>query len=499
MSLFAVDSSALDSLTSPVPEIQVSLPCFSSSPWFKKEVVREVHFFMLYLTGNFKLQLSSVLEYKAYTPCVLVIGDTKQQKKVFLNLLDAYLLADDVCMFMFPDMSLGGGRTNASASASKSKQLKRRKNAPGSRKDPGWDYATDIEGCLSEHKGDLMSMFSSETWRKSTFSTTREGKRIQGIALDSRFWTSVLTCLRAAMPLMKVLRLVDSDELPSMPFLYKPVLNIIEKRWNDQMSRPLHYDAYWLNPKVHFGANFDPNERKLKVGLYDFVERLSKDRDESLTLMQQLDTFHHARGMFSSYGSMKLLDRKHPADWWSYFGDDVPEHQKFAVRILSLTCSASGCERNWSVFERVHSKKRNRLLQKKMNDIVYVMYNSKLLRRQAKDIERVFDEIDSDDEWLAGEDGEVENENENENVEDLMGIDDEATFENESTHEQSFTDKEEEQRFEEEFVADEDEGGDRGNNEEEIGDENAYDEDEGDKEDEEYEELDFNVDPKDLM
>ncbi|CAN1141743.1 hypothetical protein LINPERPRIM_LOCUS25651 [Linum perenne] len=322
-------------------------------------------------------------------------------------------------------------------------------------------------GCLSEHKGDLMSMFSSETWRKSTFSSTREGKRIQGIALDSRFWTSVLTCLRAAMPLMKVLRLVDSDELPSMPFLYlelnqamekiksnfsniekryKPVLNIIEKRWNDQMSRPLHYAAYWLNPKVHFGANFDPNERKLKVGLYDCVERLSKDRDESLTLMQQLDTFHHARGMFSSYGSMQLLDRKHPADWWSSFGDDVPELQKFAVRILSLTCSASGCERNWSVFERVHSKKRNRLLQKKMNDIVYVMYNSKLLRRQAKDIERVFDEIDSDDEWLA-----------------------------------------------------EDEGGDRGNNEEEIGDENAYDKDEGDKEDEEDEELDFNVDPKDLM
>ncbi|CAN1819810.1 hypothetical protein LINPERHAP1_LOCUS28850 [Linum perenne] len=84
-------------------------------------------------------------------------------------------------------------------------------------------------GCLSEHKGDLMSMFSSETWRKSTFSTTREGKRIQEIALDSRFWTSVLTCLRAAMPLMKVLRLVDSDELPSMPFLYLELKQAMEK------------------------------------------------------------------------------------------------------------------------------------------------------------------------------------------------------------------------------------------------------------------------------
>ncbi|CAN1170216.1 hypothetical protein LINPERHAP2_LOCUS28863 [Linum perenne] len=244
--------------------------------------------------------------------------------------------------------------------------------------------------------------WTDKTWRKSTFSTTREGKRIQGIALDSRFWTSVLTCLRAAMPLMKVLRLVDSDELPSMPFLYLELNQAMEK----------------------------------------IKKRLFKDRDESLTIMQHLDTFHHARGMFSSYGSMQLLDRKNPADWWSSFGDDVPELQKFAIRILSLTCSASGCERNWSVFERVHFKKRNRLLQKKMNDIVYVMYNSKLLRRQAKDIERVFDEIDSDDEWLAGEDGEVENENENENAKELMGIDDEATFKDESTHEQSFPDEE---------------------------------------------------------
>ncbi|CAN1146839.1 hypothetical protein LINPERHAP2_LOCUS15510 [Linum perenne] len=110
-------------------------------------------------------------------------------------------------------------------------------------------------GCLSEHKGELMSMFSSETWRKSTFLALEKGKRIQGIALDNIFQTSVLTCVRDAMPLMKVLRLVDSDESPTMPFLYlelnqamekiksnlewfhkcryKHVLNIIEKRWND--------------------------------------------------------------------------------------------------------------------------------------------------------------------------------------------------------------------------------------------------------------------------
>ncbi|CAN1178754.1 hypothetical protein LINPERPRIM_LOCUS37008 [Linum perenne] len=301
---------------------------------------------------------------------------------------------------------------------------------------------------------------------ENTFSSTREGKRIQGIALDSRFWTSVLTCFRAAMPLMKVLHLVDSDESPSMPLLYLDLNQAMEKiksNFNNIEKSPLHYAAYWLNPKVHFSENFNDTEKKLKLGLFDCVERLSKDRDVSLTIMQLLDTFHHARGMFSSYGSMQLLDRKHPAYWWSSFGDDVPELQKFAIRILSLTCR-SGCERNWSeillskeyiyhilhlhalhflmffiyVVFKVHSKKRNCLLQKKMNDIVYVMYNSKLLRRQAKDIERVFDEIDSDDEWLAGEDGEVENEDEN--AEELVAVEEEATFEIESTHEPSFPD-----------------------------------------------------------
>jgi hypothetical protein len=48
--------------------------------------------------------------------------------------------------------------------------------------------------------------------------------------------------------------------------------------------------------------------------------------------------------------------------------------------ILSQTCSASGCERNWSVFERIHTKKRSRLEKKRLNDMVFVQYNLRLRR-----------------------------------------------------------------------------------------------------------------------
>ena len=36
--------------------------------------------------------------------------------------------------------------------------------------------------------------------------------------------------------------------------------------------------------------------------------------------------------------------------WWDSYRDDFPELKIFAIRILSLTCSSSGCESNWSEF-----------------------------------------------------------------------------------------------------------------------------------------------------
>ncbi|CAN1120889.1 hypothetical protein LINPERPRIM_LOCUS992 [Linum perenne] len=74
--------------------------------------------------------------------------------------------------------------------------------------------------CLSEHKGPLMTMFSSDSWKKGSYSNIPKGKKVQGIVLDARFWSNVSLCIRAALPLVKVLRLVDSEEYPSMPFLF---------------------------------------------------------------------------------------------------------------------------------------------------------------------------------------------------------------------------------------------------------------------------------------
>ncbi|XP_073269118.1 uncharacterized protein [Primulina huaijiensis] len=84
------------------------------------------------------------------------------------------------------------------------------------------------------------------------------------------------------------------------------------------------------------------------------------------------------------------------------------------MKILYLTCSSSGCERNWSVFEHIHSKKRNRLSQQRLNDVVYIKYNRALRRRYAmrdKIGPISLSEIDDSNEWLLGKLDDSDNEN----------------------------------------------------------------------------------------
>jgi hypothetical protein len=75
----------------------------------------------------------------------------------------------------------------------------------------------------------LMTMFTSNQWSSCRFARIEEGKRIQNCVLDSRFWHDVTICIKAAYPLIKVLRLVDSDEKPAMGFIYKAMDEAKEK------------------------------------------------------------------------------------------------------------------------------------------------------------------------------------------------------------------------------------------------------------------------------
>ncbi|KAL8488881.1 hypothetical protein ACS0TY_024977 [Phlomoides rotata] len=82
-----------------------------------------------------------------------------------------------------------------------------------------------------------------------------------------------------------------------------------------------------------------------------------------------------------------------PDEWWRLFDVDATHLQNLAIRILSQISSSSSCERNWRVFERIHTKKRNRLELERLNDLVFVHYNLRL-KNWEKEMHKTYDPID---------------------------------------------------------------------------------------------------------
>ncbi|XP_061357381.1 uncharacterized protein LOC133301719 [Gastrolobium bilobum] len=282
---------------------------------------------------------------------------------------------------------------------------------------------------IFEQKIPLRSMFASEKWEKSPYATRPEAKVVRDILLtDSRFWKSIKYCLKCVTPLVNILRLVDGDSKPAMGYIYeamdrakeqiakkfnrvesryKDIWEIIDKRWDLQLHRPLHAAGYYLNPKFHYESNFNP-DTEVQVGWYTTLENMCPDIITRIKIDAQLEKFSKAEGLFGNTLAIATRDKKQPALWWNSFGAEYKELQTLAIRILSLTCSATGCERNWSVFDQVHSKRRNRLEQQRLNDLVFVKYNLQLEMRQ-KEREKKGDtydpiclsDLESDDEWIA--------------------------------------------------------------------------------------------------
>ncbi|GJN36379.1 hypothetical protein PR202_gb25232 [Eleusine coracana subsp. coracana] len=156
--------------------------------------------------------------------------------------------------------------------------------------------------------------------------------------------------------------------LRNKPSLYGPYIRVIDARWDKQLHSPLHAAGCFLNPGIYFNPSFTKQKEVGKVIV-------------TITLILFL--------------GLKLLFLVAVA-WWENFGHDTPDLQAFAVRVLSQCCSATGCERNWSIFEHILSKRRSRLEHSRLNDLVFVRYNLKLRERIIRKSKAALDPISLD-------------------------------------------------------------------------------------------------------
>ena len=81
-----------------------------------------------------------------------------------------------------------------------------------------------LQAILKQKQG-LRNMFNSEEFRRSKFGREKNGPACEArnIVVSSEFWTKANDILKVFEPIVKVLRLVDGDEKPTMGFIYEAI------------------------------------------------------------------------------------------------------------------------------------------------------------------------------------------------------------------------------------------------------------------------------------
>jgi hypothetical protein len=151
-------------------------------------------------------------------------------------------------------------------------------------------------------------------------------------------------------------------------------------RW-DMMLTDLHYAGALLNPFLMNIMEIQ-NNGTAKHTLNRIVQKLSSPLEVDFNeVINELIQYEDQQGPYGLLEAPNIREGNLlPHQWWHRVGGNAL--RIIAKRILSLTCSASSCERNWSMYSFVHNKTWNRLGVDKFEALVYIYTNSHLLRQR---------------------------------------------------------------------------------------------------------------------
>ncbi|XP_075086372.1 uncharacterized protein LOC142169069 [Nicotiana tabacum] len=196
---------------------------------------------------------------------------------------------------------------------------------------------------MYEQKSNLKKLFVSDEYTNSDYGREARGRESVNIILSPSFWNNVVHALKIGGPLVKVLHLVDGEQRPPMGYLYEAM---------DRAKEVI---------QVSFS-----DQRKYKR-VFEIIDK----RWDS-----KLHSSLHAVGLVLN---PELF----------YDNEEI---------IL-------GDEPLWNRYYEYSYQKRNKLTLKRLNDLVFIEYNTTLRRRyNARNIidPIILDNIDDANEWLTG-------------------------------------------------------------------------------------------------
>ncbi|XP_059590340.1 uncharacterized protein LOC104882751 [Vitis vinifera] len=155
------------------------------------------------------------------------------------------------------------------------------------------------------------------------------------------FWNTIVFCLKVSGPLVRVLRLVDGEKKAPMGYIYeamnrakdaivrsfngneekyKEIFNIIDKRWEIQLHRPLHAAGYFLNPEFFYDKPEIEHDADIMSDLYKCILRLTRDPAKQEKVVAKVSLFTNAQGLFGNELAVRTRKTRAPGDF--VFDDD---------------------------------------------------------------------------------------------------------------------------------------------------------------------------------
>lgn len=265
---------------------------------------------------------------------------------------------------------------------------------------------------LLEVEDGLREMFGSTEWVKwieGQRADVREigGKYEQLTHRTSSFWSRLREFVSIGKPINEVLKVVDSS-LATSGKVYNLMFELGEKLqsleldadkagtlksiWKDRwefLHSKLHSVGYQLDPE--FWGCKPAEDEEVTTDYLEYLEGIYPDVEQQVQAEAELKKYRDGDGIFGRRVVRTSSSKLSGAGFWSRYGTGCPFLQPMAIKVLSQVSCASSCERNWSLYDFIHNKRRNRLSSQVAESLVYVHSNLRLLHKvQAVDYEESF-------------------------------------------------------------------------------------------------------------
>ncbi|XP_042483162.1 uncharacterized protein LOC122063528 [Macadamia integrifolia] len=219
-------------------------------------------------------------------------------------------------------------------------------------------------------ENELRLFVASSEWRAFQFNRAEMAVRTTEIIQSDTFWEGAKKVVAFMEPLIRILRLVDSDG-STAGYLYEAtervketlrkfvekdggkylaIMDLFQFRLKKNIIHHVHLFGALLNPFIMFGGRLDIDGTKF-MNAQEFIMTIMVPLEDREQFMQKVIDYRMKSILLFNMTGQTMMKTNHPRIWWQFVGSAFPVLQNIACKILSQPCSSSPCERNWSVWD----------------------------------------------------------------------------------------------------------------------------------------------------